>query len=135
MKTYVHLKVSAEGYKSGATNEDEIFLTPEMYEEIKEGLGTTMWFHELDGKHSEQEEDIFMQVVTEKDLENFEFLDSRSGSLRELVMYESPRSPEEFHAIHAEVRSYVKTETLTIKIHKKHKSELQDVLRRMGYVI
>lgn len=135
MKTFVHLKVSAEGYNSGATDEDEMFLTPEMYEEIKEGLGTSMWFNELDGKHSEQEEDIFMQIVTEKDLETFDFLNCRSGSLQERIMDESHRSPEEFHAIHAEAVSYMQKETLTITIQKKHKSELRDVLHRMGYVI
>lgn len=135
MKTFVHLKVEAEGYRSGATEQDEVFLTPDIYEAIKDELGTTMWFHELDGKYSEQEEDIQVQFLTEDDLSMFDIMEDASGCLFDRIMDEFSGSHQELQDIQTEAHSYIQKETLTFAIRKKDKEVILEILHGMGYVL
>lgn len=135
MKTFVHLSVEAEGYRSGATEQDEVFLTPEIYEAIKSGLGTTMWFHDLDGKYSEQEEDIQVQFLTEDDLNMFDIMKDATGCLFDRVLDEFDGSYGELQDIQKEAHSYIQKETLTFNIRKKDKEVILEILYGMGYVL
>lgn len=58
MKQYVKLSVEAEGNYSGSTYYEELFLPKEAWDEIQDDVRMYMYFHELDGKHSEVQADI-----------------------------------------------------------------------------
>ncbi|AJD93367.1 hypothetical protein JMA_40490 (plasmid) [Jeotgalibacillus malaysiensis] len=137
MKQFVHLKVYEEAYYSGAVVEDEIFLTPEIYEAIKDELGETLWVSGLDGKHSETDIDIQMQVVTEKDLEMFDFIESPTGELDDRIsetLDELELSPN-LREIHEEATSFIQKETLTFSIRKEDKDTILEFLHGMGYIL
>lgn len=136
MKTFVHLKVEAEGHYSGATYEDEVFLTPEMYEAIGSEIGTEFNCGELDGKHSEVITDIDVQFLTEQDLATFPFLEGGDGGLHDLCtdyLWDDKKELEAFKKLQSEVLDYLKVQEMTIKFNKDDKEKIEELLK--GYIL
>jgi len=65
----VKISANAEGYNSGATYEEDIFITKESYEKVKDE-DLSFYVYELDGKHSECEADIETKNYVEEELLN-----------------------------------------------------------------
>lgn len=68
----VNLNFYAEGYYSGQTYEENILITEDFYNKIKdkiEGMKVYVWG--LDGKHSEILGDIDVQFCEEKDISDW----------------------------------------------------------------
>ena len=69
------------GYYSESEWEEEIYLLEEDYEKIKEAvLSTTVCIGELDGKHSQTDADIEIEVVKEYDLDRYSWDMQYKGS-------------------------------------------------------
>lgn len=65
----VLINVSAEGYRSGATYDESIFITQRTFERISEDIDELeVYIGDLDGKHSEVEAHIQTVIYNEKDL-------------------------------------------------------------------
>lgn len=65
----VNINLSAEGYYSEATYSEDIMITKESYEIIKEDVDKLdLYIYELDGKYSETEGDISIDEFTEEEL-------------------------------------------------------------------
>lgn len=65
----VKIGAYAEGYYSGQSYEEDIFITKESYEKFKEDIDSIeIYIYELDGKHSEVEADLEIEELTEEDL-------------------------------------------------------------------
>lgn len=65
----VQINAYAEGYYSGQTHEENVFITKESYEKVKEDVGAIeIYVYDLDGKHSEVESDITIIELTEEEL-------------------------------------------------------------------
>lgn len=63
----VNLSLYAEGYYSGSTYEENIWVKSDSYEKIKSDLPEEIFGGELDGKHSEVYGDIEIQDWFESD--------------------------------------------------------------------
>lgn len=132
MREFVHLKVEVEAYYSGATHVDEVFLTPEMYDKMKEELGETFCVYELDGKHSQSEAPIQMQVLTEKDLETFQFLSCPDGGLYDQCMdwlWGKDTEKKAFERIQSYVESFNVVVEKTIRYKKEDEDKIQELLK------
>ena len=68
----VFIEFYGEGYYSGASESQSAFVTKEFFEEYKDEFeGYTPYFSELDGKHSEIEGDVKINLCnTEEDLKS-----------------------------------------------------------------
>jgi len=67
------ISAHAEGYRSGAIEYEECYLTQEFYDSIKDSINISVWVSELDGKHSECEADIEIKTLKNEEINNFEF--------------------------------------------------------------
>ena len=72
MSVYVQLKILAKGTYSGATYEDELFMTEEQFDQWEEYLPKDMYISGLDGKHSETRAVIEINRLDEDDIKAHE---------------------------------------------------------------
>ena len=63
------LSVSAEAYYSGNSVQDGIFVSKELWDQVEQDDLGTVYYHELDGKHSEVEADTNIVMVSEVNIE------------------------------------------------------------------
>ena len=63
------VSVSAEAYYSGNSVQDGIFVSKELWDQVDEDELGTVYYHELDGKHSEAEADTNIVMVSEGNIE------------------------------------------------------------------
>lgn len=76
----VKISLEAEGYYSEATYKEDIMITKESYEIIKEDVDNLdLYIYELDGKHSETEGDISIDEFTEEELLKEHFPNDNDG--------------------------------------------------------
>ena len=135
----VKLKVFGEGYYSGSTYDEVIYLFEEDYNKIKEYIPDSIWISELDGKYSEQEEGIYFEVILEKDLltRNFEDKDENDGdSLLYCIEDELCKTDYNIHEMVKNANTYIdKLDTIvpvTCYIKKSKKSELRKIVDKLN---
>lgn len=131
MKTYVRLSIEAEAYYSGSRYYEELFLTKELWDEIKDGFDRCFYIHELDGKHSEIEADFAIDFFSESELETYQGEESDGYKL----YYEAEQHLREdcIDAVQAEVESLRKIESMTITFKTKDKEAILESLK--GYIL
>lgn len=68
---FVRVSVYAEGYYSGQTYEEAVYITKDFYDMAKDSIdGISIYVYELDGKHSEVEGEVEVEVFdSSRDLE------------------------------------------------------------------
>ena len=135
----VKLKVFGEGYYSGATYNEVIYLFEEDYNKIEKFVPKSIWISDLDGKYSEQEEDVYIEVILEKDLltRNFEDKDENDGdSLLYCVEDELYKTDYNIHEMVKNANTYInKLDTVvpvTCYIKKSKKSELRKIVDKLN---
>ena len=80
MENLVIIRLTADGYYSGSSVEECCILREDTFDKIKEKLfNKTFYFHELDGKHSETEGDLSIEII-DKSLLNTIFWDEINTS-------------------------------------------------------
>lgn len=131
MKQYVRLSVNAEGYYSGNTYFEEVFLPLEVWNEIKDKVDMIIYISDLDGKHSEVPATIEVEEMNEKDLVVYEPFKNENGE--ELFWYIDKYIDEKYGneflgKICREVENLSQVETFLITIRKGHKKEVLDLL-------
>lgn len=67
IKDLVLIHVHAEGYRSGAVKDCAVVVEKSFHEKWKDDYNS-VWFHELDGKHSEQEGEVVFTEINEENL-------------------------------------------------------------------
>lgn len=87
----VKLNVYAEAYYSGATYEEDVVISKNLYEKIKTGLyeydsennenARGIYVGELDGKHSEVEGDLSVEVYSEDEVTDCSWDLSEDGDM------------------------------------------------------
>ena len=93
----VKLSCYGEGYYSGATYYETIFLLKEDYEKLNWDLSEEeVWLGELDGKHSEVYGDVYVNEISEEEQENYNFeTDDDGDCLFNHLIYEKKDITEE----------------------------------------
>ena len=76
----VNINVYGEGYYSGNSYKEAIFLLEEDYNSLEEDFnGKIMDLGELDGKHSQVDGEIYVEIITEEEQLNYKFDVSNDG--------------------------------------------------------
>jgi hypothetical protein len=132
MKEYIRLSVDVEGYYSGSTYHEEVFLPKETWEEIKDNIQMHTYIYELDGKHSEVKADIEVEEFNEKQLTTYQPFVNDDGEDLFYHIYEY--LPEKYDReylgnIQDEVSEYSKVDVMTIKFNKQHKDKILELLK------
>lgn len=137
MKEYIKLSIDVEGYWSGSTYYEEVFLPKEVWEEIKDDIQMHTYICELDGKHSEVKADIDVDEWTEEQLTRYLPSQSKDGENLFDHVYEYLDEDKYDNSylmkIQEEVESFSKIETMTIEFNKQNKEKIMELLR--DYVI
>ena len=77
----VKLSCYGEGYYSGATYYETIFLLKEDYEKLNWDLTKDeVWLGELDGKYSEVYGNVYVNEISEEEQENYNFEEASVGN-------------------------------------------------------
>lgn len=134
MKEYMRLSVDAEAYHSGSTYTEEVFVPLDVWESIKDNVQMFIYIGGLDGKHSEVKADIEADTWNEEQLAGYRAFTSNDGErlydhICEYLNYDT-YDDEDFLVTQKEVENYCQFETLTIKINKKQKEEVMQVLEK-----
>lgn len=79
MQKFVKLSMSAQAYHSGATYYEEMFLSLGMWEEIKDEFPDSTSIHGMDGKHSEVNADIDVEIMTTEGLKTYRHPEENDG--------------------------------------------------------
>lgn len=76
----VNINVYGEGYYSGNSYEETIFLLEEDYKELGKDLdGIEVYLGELDGKHSEVYGEVYVEIITEEMQKTYNFNKNNDG--------------------------------------------------------
>lgn len=94
----------AEGYYSGNTYEENIYLLEDDYENIKDCVPDVFYVGELDGKHSEVEGDITIEMLTPEEQLKHNFEDSSYGND---VLYSIDYSSSEIKEMKERAKKYI----------------------------
>lgn len=62
------VSASAEAYYSGNSVTNGIFVSKELWDNIDGDILSSVWYHELDGKHSEVEASVTAQLLDEDNI-------------------------------------------------------------------
>jgi hypothetical protein len=133
MKEYVKLTIDVEGYWSGSTYYEEVFLPKEVWEDIKDNIQMYTYICELDGKHSEVKADIEVEEYNEVQLALYQPSQSDDG---EDLFYHVYEYLDEYKydssylmKIQEEVESYSQVDTMRIKFNKQNKEKIMELLK------
>jgi hypothetical protein len=133
MKEYVKLTIDVEGYWSGSTYYEEVFLPKEAWEEIKDNIQMHTYICELDGKHSEVKADIEVEEYNEVQLALYQPAQSDDGEDLFYHVYEyldeDKYDRSYLMKIQEEVGSYSQVDTMRIKFNKKNKDKIMELLK------
>ena len=62
------VSATAEAYYSGNSVTDGIFVSKELWDRIEQEYLCSVWYHELDGKHSEVEAEVTSVLIVEENI-------------------------------------------------------------------
>jgi hypothetical protein len=132
MKEYIKLSIDVEGYYSGSTYYEEVFLPKEVWEEIKDNIQMHTYIYELDGKHSEVKANIEVDDYSESHLSIYQPRHSNDGEDLFYHIYEyldEEKYDRNYLAkIQEEVESYSQVDTMMIKFNKQNKDKIMELL-------
>lgn len=133
MKEYVKLSIDAEGYHSGSTYYEEVFLPKEVWEEIQDDVRMYTYIHGLDGKHSEVQADIERVYYNEKELQSY--IPNQENDSEKLFYHlyeyldENIYKDEYLEKIQEEVQSLRQIQSMTIQFKSSDKEKIEALLR------
>ncbi len=126
----VNLCFYAEGYYSGQTYEENVIISEELYEKIKDRVSEMeVYIDELDGKHSEVLGEIDIQPCNEKDIPEWYTNASNDGEkFRERLYYICEDLGLDLNSDEENVDEYIETLDynidVTVSIKKSDKDKL-----------
>lgn len=136
----VNLCCYAEGYYSGAKYEENVVISEDFYEKIKNLIETEecVSLGELDGKHSNVEGNIDVQFFNEKEIDNAGFdKDNSDGSCLYEYLKETigDSLSKELDDNIKEIKDYLSTrdlyEDMTISVRRSNKQKVLDFLKTL----
>jgi len=127
----IEINATAEGYYSGNTYEENIYISKDFYETIKDDVeNLSFYIDELDGKHSGCEVTICIFEYTEEQLLNMEICDHGNDRLYDYILEFENIDEEMFEADIKKVGDYLDSldaiTNLTVKVKK---SNIEKVLK------
>jgi len=126
----VNLCFYAEGYYSGQTYEENVLISEEFYEKIKDSISEMeVYIDELDGKHSEILGEIDIQPCDEKDIPKWYTNTKSDGEkFRERLYYLCEDLGLDLNSDEEEVNKYIETLDynidVTVSVKKSDKDKL-----------
>ena len=132
MKEYIRLSIDVEGYWSGSTYYEEVFLPKEVWEEIKDSIQMHTYIHGLDGKHSEVKAEIDVDDWTEEQLIRYSPQSNDGENLFDHVyeyLDEDKYDNSYLLKIQEEVESYSQVDSMTIKFNKQNRDKIMEILK------
>lgn len=143
MKKYIELSIYAEGYYSGASYKETVFLTKELWDKIKDDFKTTFYIYELDGKHSEIETKLDVNEYTEEELKKYRVEYDDSGdilylevfyTLKNIIQEKKDGEIEDLLInLKKEVDNFNQQISINLSIKKEDLKDLNNFLYKKGY--
>lgn len=130
MKNYIQLYINAQAYYSGNTYYEEVFLTKEMWDSIKDKISMYTYLYEFDGKHSEVKVEIYQDEVSEEYLKSRVPLENDGERLDEYIYDRLDEVVEdELYELQQYIKSLSEVEELTIRIKSSDKEKVLELLK------
>lgn len=133
----VNISAYAEGYYSGQTYEENIFITKESYEKLKEKIDEIeIYIYELDGKHSEVEADIDIDCLTEETLLKIDLDKGNDGenlyyTLEEIFENNDLSLDKELDVINNYLRTLDNIITFEVTVKTSQKEKVLDFIKTL----
>lgn len=126
----VNISVYGEGYYSGSSYEESIFLLEEDYKELGKDLdGIEVHLGELDGKHSEVYGAVYVEIITEEMQKTYNFNKNNDGEeLYDLIEELSPNSKNMIERAKKYIETLDSLVDITFTVKKSQVEKIKEVV-------
>lgn len=126
----VNINVYGEGYYSGSSYEESIFLLEEDYKELGKDLdGIEVHLGELDGKHSEVYGEVYVEIITEEMQKTYNFNKNNDGEeLYDLIEELSPNSKNMIERAKKYIETLDSLVDITFTVKKSQVEKIKEVV-------
>ena len=126
----VNINVYGEGYYSGSSYEESIFLLEEDYKELGKDLdGIEVYLGELDGKHSEVYGEVYVEIITEEMQKTYNFNKNNDGEeLYDLIEELSPNSKNMIERAKKYIETLDSLVDITFTVKKSQVEKIKEVV-------
>lgn len=129
----VNINVYGEGYYSGSSYEESIFLLEEDYKELGKDLnGMEVYLGELDGKHSEVYGQVEVEIITEEMQKTYNFNKNNDGEeLYDLIEELSPNSKNMVERAKKYIETLDSLIDITFTVKKSQVGKIREVVSEL----
>ena len=129
----VNINVYGEGYYSGSSYEESIFLLEEDYKELGKDLdGIEVYLGELDGKHSEVYGQVEVEIITEEMQKTYNFNKNNDGEkLYDLIEELSPNSKNMIKRAKKYIETLDSLIDITFTVKKSQVGKIREVVSEL----
>ena len=129
----VNINVYGEGYYSGSSYEESIFLLEEDYKELGKDLdGIEVYLGELDGKHSEVYGEVYVEIITEEMQKTYNFNKNNDGEkLYDLIEELSPNSKNMIKRAKKYIETLDSLIDITFTVKKSQVGKIREVVSEL----
>lgn len=129
----VNINVYGEGYYSGSSYEESIFLLEEDYKELGKDLdGIEVYLGELDGKHSEVYGQVEVEIITEEMQKTYNFNKNNDGEeLYDLIEELSPNSKNMVERAKKYIETLDSLIDITFTVKKSQVGKIREVVSEL----
>ena len=129
----VNINVYGEGYYSGSSYEESIFLLEEDYKELGKDLdGIEVYLGELDGKHSEVYGQVEVEIITEEMQKTYNFNKNNDGEeLYDLIEELSPNSKNMIERAKKYIETLDSLIDITFTVKKSQVGKIREVVSEL----
>lgn len=129
----VNINVYGEGYYSGSSYEESIFLLEEDYKELGKDLdGIEVHLGELDGKHSEVYGQVEVEIITEEMQKTYNFNKNNDGEeLYDLIEELSPNSKNMVERAKKYIETLDSLIDITFTVKKSQVGKIREVVSEL----
>ena len=129
----VNINVYGEGYYSGSSYEESIFLLEEDYKELGKDLdGIEVYLGELDGKHSEVYGEVYVEIITEEMQKTYNFNKNNDGEeLYDLIEELSPNSKNMVERAKKYIETLDSLIDITFTVKKSQVGKIREVVSEL----
>ena len=129
----VNINVYGEGYYSGSSYEESIFLLEEDYKELGKDLdGIEVYLGELDGKHSEVYGEVYVEIITEEMQKTYNFNKNNDGEeLYDLIEELSPNSKNMVRRAKKYIETLDSLIDITFTVKKSQVGKIREVVSEL----
>ena len=129
----VNINVYGEGYYSGSSYEESIFLLEEDYKELGKDLdGIEVHLGELDGKHSEVYGEVEVEIITEEMQKTYNFNKNNDGEeLFDVIEELSPNAKNMVERAKKYIETLDSLVNITFTVRKSQVEKIREVVSEL----